>query len=98
RSLSNSHSWQNRARTSELSSFGPSTREFEPFDHVVDEIRRSTRISKQKLRKIEGVELIPFKRDQCDQTLCFTSRPFVLCGLPVRRLPMNQLLYERRNW
>ena len=28
---------------------------------------------------------------------CFTSRPFVLCGLPVRRLPTGQLLYERRN-
>ena len=29
--------------------------------------------------------------------LCFSSRPFVLCGLPVRRLSEGQLLYERRN-
>jgi plasmid replication initiation protein len=29
--------------------------------------------------------------------LCFSSRPFVLCGLPVRKLPPGQLLYERRN-
>lgn len=29
--------------------------------------------------------------------MCFSSRPFVLCGLPVRALPAGQLLYERRN-
>jgi hypothetical protein len=37
------------------------------------------------------------KREQGAQTLAFSSRPFVLCGLPVRRLPEHQLLYERRN-
>ncbi len=37
-------------------------------------------------------------RDEATQSLCFNSRPFVLCGLPVRRLPNDQLLYERRNW
>jgi hypothetical protein len=37
------------------------------------------------------------KRAQGVQTLAFSSRPFVLCGLPVRRLPKHQLLYERRN-
>jgi hypothetical protein len=46
---------------------------------------------------VEGIELIRLKRDQCDQNLCFTSRPFVLCGLPVRRLPPDHFLYERRN-
>jgi len=29
--------------------------------------------------------------------LCYSSRPFVLCGLPVRKLPAGELLYERRN-
>jgi hypothetical protein len=80
-----------------LCSFGPSPREFEPFDRIVEEIQRTVRISKQKRRKVEGIELIRLKRDQRDQNLCFTSRPFVLCGLPVRRLPTDQLLYERRN-
>lgn len=37
------------------------------------------------------------KRDQRTQSLCFSSRPFVLCGLPIRRLPEGELLYERRN-
>jgi hypothetical protein len=41
--------------------------------------------------------LVRQNRDQATQTFCFNSRPFVLCGLPVRRLPKDQLLYERRN-
>jgi hypothetical protein len=54
-------------------------------------------ISKQKLEKVNGIELVRVKREQANQTLCFSSRPFVLCGLPVRQLPKGQLLYERRN-
>jgi hypothetical protein len=54
-------------------------------------------VSKQKLEKIRGIEVVRMNREQGSQTLCFSSRPFVLCGLPVRRLPANQLLYERRN-
>ena len=37
------------------------------------------------------------KREQGNQTLGFSSRPFVLCGLPVRRPTAGELLYERRN-
>jgi hypothetical protein len=54
-------------------------------------------ISKQRLRQVDGIELVRMNRDQGNQTLCFSSRPFVLCGLPVRKLPPGQLLYERRN-
>jgi hypothetical protein len=32
-----------------------------------------------------------------NQTLSFSSRPFVLCGLPVRKLPDGQLVDARRN-
>jgi hypothetical protein len=49
------------------------------------------------LRRLDGIELVRLKREQGDQNLCFSSRPFVLCGLPIRRLPVDQLLYERRN-
>ena len=31
------------------------------------------------------------------QNLGFSSRPFVLCGLPVRKPLQGQMLYERRN-
>lgn len=54
-------------------------------------------ISKQKLKQAEGVELIRSKREQGNQTLGFSSRPFVLCGLPIRRPPKDVLLHERRN-
>ena len=54
-------------------------------------------VSKQKLERTKGIEVVRIKREQRAQDLCFSSRPFVLCGLPVRSLPKNQLLYERRN-
>jgi hypothetical protein len=54
-------------------------------------------VSKQKLKQADRVQLVRQNRSQATQTLCFSSRPFVLCGLPVRRLPKDQLLYERRN-
>lgn len=55
------------------------------------------RISKQRLRQLEHIELIRSSRNQGRQRLCFSSRPFVLCGLPTRKLPPGQLLYTRRN-
>lgn len=54
-------------------------------------------VSRQKLRQAESISLIREKRENRNQSICFASRPFVLCGLPVRQLPKGQLLYERRN-
>lgn len=54
-------------------------------------------VSKQKLKKAEGICLVREKRETATQTLGFTARPFVLCGLPIRRPPPDQLLFERRN-
>ncbi len=54
-------------------------------------------ISKRTLERVRGIELVRIKREQANQALCFCSRPFVLCGLPVRRLPPGQLVYQRRN-
>lgn len=54
-------------------------------------------VSKQKLRKLEGVELIRANRNAGQLELGFASRPFVLCGLPLRRPPKGRLLHERRN-
>ncbi len=54
-------------------------------------------VSKQKLKKAEGICLVREKRENRAQTLGFTARPFVLCGLPIRRPPPDQLLFERRN-
>ena len=54
-------------------------------------------VSKQKLKKAEGICLVRERRDAGQQSLAFTARPFVLCGLPIRRPPKGQLLFERRN-
>ena len=37
------------------------------------------------------------QRESCKQALAFHARPFVLCGLPLRKPPTNQILYTRRN-
>jgi hypothetical protein len=54
-------------------------------------------ISKQKLRQAEGSCIVRLKREEGKQNVGFSSRPFVLCGLPVRQPAATQVLYERRN-
>jgi hypothetical protein len=53
--------------------------------------------SRRRRNQVERIELVRLKREQGPQSLCFSSRPFVLCGLPVRPLPAGQLIYERKN-
>ena len=50
---------------------------------VLKRTRPELVISKHRLRQAEGIELVRTNRDQGKQALCFSSRPFVLCGLPV---------------
>ena len=64
---------------------------------VFKEIRPDLVISKRRLRKVESIECVRLRRDTARQTVGFSSRPFVLCGLPVRRPPSGSLLHERRN-
>jgi hypothetical protein len=54
-------------------------------------------VSYRKLQQAEKITLIRENRKNRNQNICFASRPFVLCGLPVRRLPKERLIYERRN-
>src|ERR1041384_2633093 len=54
-------------------------------------------VSKQKLRRADAIACVRLKRQEANQNLGFTSRPFVLCGLPVKRPRAGQLLHERRN-
>jgi hypothetical protein len=41
--------------------------------------------------------MVRLKRDGFKQNLGFSSRPFVLCGLPIKRPANGVLLHERRN-
>jgi Plasmid encoded RepA protein len=54
-------------------------------------------VSKRKLRKADAIELVRGRRESAQQSLGFASRPFVLCGLPIKKPKQGELLHERRN-
>ena len=54
-------------------------------------------VSKRKLRVAEACCHVRLKREEGNQSLGFSPRPFVLCGLPVKKPRPADLLYERRN-
>ncbi len=70
---------------------------FESLDSILRRTHPEFVISKQQRTQVGRIELVRLKRDEDRQTLCFSSRPFAMCCLPVRALPPGQLLYERRN-
>ena len=55
------------------------------------------RITKRRLKQLESIQLIRQQRDNGKQDLAFHARPFVLCGIPLRRPPRNQTSHTRRN-
>lgn len=54
-------------------------------------------LSKQRLRRSDAIACVRLKRQEAKQNLGFASRPFVLCGLPVKKPQPGQFLHERRN-
>jgi hypothetical protein len=54
-------------------------------------------VSKQRLGQAEAVQMVRMKRETRCQALGCASRPFLLCGLPVKRPPAGALIHERRN-
>jgi hypothetical protein len=64
---------------------------------ILREIRPDLVVSKQRLRRSEAIACVRMKRQEANQNLGFASRPFVLCGLPVKKPAARQLLHERRN-
>ena len=53
--------------------------------------------SPQVIRRCDAVEEIRRRRAEGTQDLSFGARPFILCGLPIRRLPAGVMSYTRRN-
>lgn len=41
-------------------------------------------VSKQRMGQAESVQMVRMKREARSQMLGYASRPFVLCGLPVK--------------
>jgi Plasmid encoded RepA protein len=60
-------------------------------------VARSIGITKRRCKQVESICLIREQRAAGRQELAFNARPFVLCGLPLRRPPSHQLSHTRRN-
>jgi hypothetical protein len=69
----------------------------ESADSILKRMVPDLTVSKQKLRQAEGCHVVRSKREEGKQNLGFSSRPFVLCGLPIRKPPKDDTVYERRN-
>lgn len=54
-------------------------------------------LTRRSLKTLETIQIVCEERDQRRQELAFNARPFVLCGLPLRRPQWDQLSYARRN-
>jgi hypothetical protein len=54
-------------------------------------------ITKRTLKKLEAIHLVREQRENRSQMIAYHARPFVLCGLPLRQPPTDQLIYTRRN-
>lgn len=70
------------------------------FETAGDLLRRSHPelvVSKRKHRQAEAIQLVRLNREGASPNLGFASRPFVLCGLPVKRPAKGVLMHERRN-
>ena len=70
---------------------------FERTGSILQDHFAEFHVSRRRLRQAESIQLVRDRRDAANQQLGFASRPFVLCGLPVRSLPHSTLVYERRN-
>jgi len=54
-------------------------------------------MSKRRLKQLELIEVVREQRESGKQELAFHARPFVLCGMPLRRPADGQLAYSRRS-
>jgi hypothetical protein len=46
--------------------------------------------SRVAFRKLDVIELVRQQRNDGVQEVAFGARPFILCGLPIRRLPTGR--------
>ncbi len=68
-----------------------------PAGAILAEMCPDLRVSKRRVRQAEAIEMVRCRRASSQQSLGFASRPFVLCGLPIKRPRPGELLHERRN-
>jgi hypothetical protein len=54
-------------------------------------------LTRHRLKKLDAICLVRQDRADRKQDLAYQARPFVLCGIPLRRPAQNQLTHARRN-
>jgi len=69
----------------------------EHTSEILNKTRSGPAPSSRRLRKVESIECVRLRRQSASQNLGFSSRPFVLCGLPIKCPPPGTLVHERRN-
>jgi hypothetical protein len=57
----------------------------------------SSGIAKHKLKQLHSITLVREQRVKGRQEIGYHARPFVLCGIPLRRPPVTQLVHRRQN-
>ena len=68
-----------------------------PISAVANSVLPLIGITRRRTRQVESVLLVREQREKRTQELAFQPRPFVVCGLPLRRPVAEQLSYTRRN-
>src|SRR5436190_15928202 len=64
------------------------------FESVASTLRRTHGdliVSERKLKQADEIQIVRVNRDAGTQNVGFVARPFVLCGLPVRRPTPGEL-------
>ena len=62
-----------------------------------ESVARFIGITKRRFKRVESICLFREQLAAGRQELAFNARPFVLCGLPLRRPPCTQLSHTGRN-
>lgn len=57
----------------------------------------SISITQQRVKQLNTIQLVREQRENGKQELAYHTRPFVLCGIPLRRPPSGELVHRRRN-
>jgi len=63
----------------------------------VESILPQIGITKQAVKKLEVIQMVREQREHGKQIIAYHARPFVLCGLPLRRPPAGQIVHCRQN-
>jgi Plasmid encoded RepA protein len=87
------HTLQQRLDDARENCHAPELSGFVPVRPILDSIS----ITNQRIRQLDAIHLVREQRENGNQDLAFHARPFVLCGIPLRRPPANELVHRRRN-